>query len=176
MSLKMTQNFVFSLHSVCAYSRATGLPYSTPEEVAMEMAVSAPSELIKLEAGPSQYPHAVGKGRKNSEVSFKTSALSPYLFTLFEGIEPTVVDTPDTNGIVGTPVNKYGTSMVNATTGIASAALKTGSEADLKTARYALKAISATAVAVYLLTTADKNRGTNLSFQDSYGQIIATAT
>lgn len=81
---------------------------------------------------------------------------------------------PDVDGAVLTPANVKGTSVISATTGVATVTITTA--ADAKEGWYLLKAASSTTVDIYAYSNADFSRGTDTSFYDDDGKLIAAAT
>ena len=67
-----------------------------------------------------------------------------------------------------------GTSVVVATTGIASVSALAGSTADMKAGLYVVKVVTASTVDVYCLTDIEFANGTDLSFVDDTLKITAT--
>jgi len=95
-----------------------------------------------------------------------------FLFEVFLGAEVNTTAASAT-GTVDAIANKNGTSVV-AATGIASATVKTGSEADLKAGIAVVKAVSATTVDVYWLTDIEFSNGVDLEFIDDELKITAS--
>lgn len=167
-------NHIFSIHSLCAVNRTTGLPYAQPTENVGSLVISDVVEIVKQMGGPGGYPHAVGRGRSSAEITLKMKHFPSWLLQLAYGLAPTVNSTPSATGSTANFLNKKGTSVKKADTGIASVTVKSGSEASVKFGKFAIKAASATTVHLYILSTVDLNRGTPLVIQDSEGRITAS--
>lgn len=166
---------IFGIHSVAPYSRTDGTSYGILK-VLEDSSLQLQGKLVSLMGGSSKYPWAVEEGEINAQVSLKVSEYPDFLFTLFLGQSPTSSGVSAT-GSVSALVNKQGTSLMNATTGIASIAItaSTGA-ANLKFGKYVVKVVSATTVDVYISSDADFARGSSaLSYQDDTLKITATA-
>jgi hypothetical protein len=96
-----------------------------------------------------------------------------FLIQLFLGTTPTE-NGAAALGAVTTLTNKLGTSAQKATTGIASIAVKTGSEGDLKFGKYVVKVVSATTVDIYLSSDLDIGRGNAGTIQSDQMKVTAT--
>jgi hypothetical protein len=157
---------IFGIHSATPYNRTTGLPYGIVKVLAGS-SLSLTGELIKAQGGSQKFPFAIEEGFTTAEVSMKIKQYEDFLFELFLGKAPTLVSTPDTDGTVSTLTNKYGSTVMDASTGIASVAvIPTTGAANLKKGKYVVKARSATAIDVYCLSDVDFNRGTDETFED----------
>lgn len=163
---------IYGVHSFTPYSRTDGLFYGTVK-VVKGSSLSLEGELQELMGGSSKFPWAVEDGAIKAEMSLKFAEYPDFLFTLFLGKAPTD-NAAETTGYVSTLTNKKGTSLMKATTGIASVAVVTGSEADLKFGRYVVKAVSATTVDVYMGGDIDIARGTNGTMQNDLLKVTAT--
>lgn len=150
---------IFGVHSVSPYSRQTGEFYGILR-VLGGSSLSLSGELIKLNGGSNKYPWAIEDGTITAEMSLKVKEYPDFLFELFLGKAPTAVGA-DTAGVVSTPVNKVGTSII-AATGLASiSVIPTTGAANLKFGKYVLKYLSATTLNVYVSTNIDFARGTD---------------
>lgn len=162
---------IFGVHSVTPYNRSTGEFYGTIK-VLQSSSLSLSGELINLTGGSSKYPWAVEDGLITSELSLSFSQYDDFLYELFMGKAATS-NSAESGGSVTTLTDKYGT-VVNATTGIASVGVKSGSEADLKFGRFVVKVVSATTVDVYAASDADFARGTDLVFVNDLLKITSS--
>lgn len=164
---------LFGVHSFSPYSRSDGTFYGTLKVVASS-SLSFSGSLVSLMGGSAKYPWAVEEGAISAQLNLKVRQYDDFLIQLFGG--STVSEgSADTLGGVSTLTNAKGTSITNATTGIASVSVKSGSESDLKFGKYVVKAISATTVQVYCSTDADFGRGTQKTFA-SDALAISSAT
>jgi hypothetical protein len=133
------------------------------------------AKLVELRGGSQKYPWASEDGDITSDMSLKVRQIDDFMFTLFLGAAPTA-NAAETTGNVSTLTNKKGTSVLQATTGIASVSALSGSEADMKFSKYVVVAVSATTVDVYAYTDADFGRGTNGSYSTDLLKIAAAQT
>ena len=154
-----TRNF-FGIHSVTPYNRDTYVPYGGSLKVLESSSLSLTGETIDLLGGSSKYPWASEDGSITAEMALSFSEFPDFVFELFLGNAPTT-NAAEASGSVGTITNKKGTSVVNATTGVASVAATSLDEADLKFGTYVAYAKTATDLTLYLLSDVDKGRGTN---------------
>lgn len=175
MSLR-DPRLVFGIHSATPYSRTTGLPYGIIKCL-QSSSISLTGELVKAMGGSQKYPFAIEEGNITAEISIKSKSYEDFLFELFLGKAPTTVSTPDTDGTVSTLTNKNGSTVMDASTGIASVVVipSTGA-ANLKFGKYVIKATSATAVSVYCLSDVDFNRGTDETFDDDTMTVATSQT
>jgi len=163
---------MFGVHSVAFYNRSSGEFYGKPIKVLGGSSLSLSGETVDLMGGSFSYPWAVENGAITSELSLRFSQFEDYMFEVFLGKQVTS-NSAQASGDVSTLVNKSGT-VVNATTGIASIAATSGSEADLKFGKYVVKVASATTVDVYMSSDIDFNRGTDGEFQSDLMKITAS--
>jgi hypothetical protein len=171
MSLSAPRSF-FGVHSFTPYSRTTGLFYGTLK-VLKGSSLSLSSEMTELSGGTSKYPWAIEEGLIKAEMSLKFAQYEDFLFELFLGKAPTALSA-ETSGNCSTLTNKYGTSVMHASTGIATATVKSAEKTDLKFGKYVVKAVSATTVDVYFSSDLDIGRGTNGSMQNDALKITAS--
>lgn len=163
---------IFGVHSFSPYNRSTGEFYGEARVLASS-SLSLSGELIKLNGGSNRYPWAIEDGLITAELALTVRELPDFFFELFLGKAPTA-NSAEANGSVTTLTNVNGTSVVNASTGIASVGVKSGSEADVKFAKYIVKAVSSTTVDVYASSDADFARGTDDEFEDDLLKITAS--
>lgn len=163
---------IYGVHSFSPYKRTDGKFYGTAK-VVKGTNLSLEGELVELVGGSQKYPFAVEEGAIKSEVSFKFSQYEDFLIELFLGKAPTS-NSAEASGNVSTLTNKLGTSAQKATTGIASIAAKSGSEADLKFGKYVVVVASATTVDIYFSSDADISRGNAGAYQNDALKVTAT--
>lgn len=154
---------VFGVHSFAPYSRTTGLPYGIVK-VLESSTLSMSAEAISLMGGSQKSPWAVEDGTFETEMSLKFSQYEDFLFEIFLGKAPTASTSESASGNVSAITDKYGTTIVDATTGIASVTALSGSESDMKAGLYVVKATGAAAVDVYCLSDLDFARGTDVNY------------
>lgn len=156
---------VYGIHAVSPYRRSDKLFYGTLKVIgSASIALSSEQEL--LYAGSNKFPWAAESKTVSTEMTMKVKALPGFLFELFLGA--TVTDAgPDAGGAVSTIANAKGTSMVSATTGIASVAvIPTTGPANLKFGKYVVKATGAKAFDIFLSSDIDISRGTDAAYTD----------
>jgi hypothetical protein len=125
--------------------------------------------------GSSKYAWASEESEIKTELNLKLKEYPDFLFQLFLGKAPTAT-AAETTGNVSTLTNYKGTSVMSATTGIASATAKASSEADIKFGKYVVVAASSTTVDVYFSSDADMGRGTNGSYLSDTLKIASALT
>ena len=153
---------IFGIHSVTPYNRSTGEYYGILK-VLQSSSLSLSGELINLNGGSNNYPWQVENGLITSEVSLSLNEYPDFLFNLALGKNPTSISA-ETTGNVSTLTNKYGTSVVSATTGVATVTATSSDESDLKFGKYLIKAASSTTIDVYASTDIDFARGTDTAY------------
>lgn len=171
MALSDPRN-IFGIHSVAPYNRTTGEFYGLIR-VLDSSSIAINSELISLTGGSQKFPWAVENGPSTAEISLSMSQYDNFLFEIAYGTTPTL-NSAESGGNVSTIANKSGTSVADATTGIASIAATSGDEADLKFGRYVVKAASATTVDLYVSSNVDFARGTDGAYEDDLLKITAS--
>jgi hypothetical protein len=165
---------IFGIHEFAPYSRTTGLPYGVVR-VLENSSIGLSGELIELQGGSLPYSWDVANGNINVEISIALKEYPNFLFELFLGKAPTDTSTSSTGTVMTALTNKQGTSVVSATTGVASVGAKSGAEASMKFGKYVVKAVSATTVDVYALSSVDFARGTDKEFENDALKITASA-
>jgi hypothetical protein len=156
---------IFGVHSVTPYNRVTGLPYGTAR-VVQGSTFALEGDTIELFGGSQRFSWAIEDGDITAELSFSVSEYPNWLFELFGGKAPTQ-GVAEASGFVSTLTDKSGSSLVDATTGIATVGVipSTGA-ANLKFGKYVVKATAAAAIKVYALSNVDFGRGTLGEFTD----------
>lgn len=152
---------IFGVNSVTPYSRSTGLPMGELR-VVKSSSLSLAGELIDLLGGASKYPWASEDGAITAEMTLNVGELPDFMFQLFLGNAPTA-NSAEASGNISALTDKNGGSIVDGTNGIASVYLLSGSQANLKFGKYAIKAMSSNTFNVYLLSGIDSGRGTDVS-------------
>ena len=157
---------IYGIHEVTPYNRTTGLFYGTLR-VLGGSSISLSGELVKLNGGSNKYPWAVEDGLITAEISLKVKEYPDFLFELFLGKAPTAVSTPDADGTVSAVTDKYGTTVVDAATGLASViVIPTTGPANLKFGKYVLKATTDDDLDIYCSTNIDFAHGTDEDFDN----------
>lgn len=165
---------VFGIHSFTAFNRSTFMPYGPLALVLGGSTYSLGGELVGLNGGSAKYEWAVEDGIITAELSLKMKEYPKWVFELFLG-KALTENAAETSGSVTALTDRFGGSVVDATTGIASVSLLAGSTAELKFGYYTVQAASATTVHVYGMTNVDFAAGTDLTYQDDTLKITASA-
>jgi len=155
---------IYGVHSISPYSRADKMPYGILKVIgSANIALNA--DLDQLYAGSNRFAWAAESKTVSAELTAKVKAYPGFLFALFLGA--TVTDsTADTAGAVTTLTDAYGSSVVDAVTGIASVSVKAAQKANLKFGKYVVKALTSSTIGVYLLSDIDITRGTDVVYAD----------
>lgn len=168
------QNSIFGIHSITPYSLTDGSPLSAaPFKVAGTFTVGLSQEIIELNGGSSFDAWDTELGTRTFEGSMLLREYPSALIEIATGTAPTV-NAAETGGSVTSLRNVNGTSTFDATTGIASVSVKSGSEIDLPFASYTVKVVSATTVDVFVTSDVDFAQGTDKTFQAGTHKITAT--
>lgn len=163
---------IYGIHSLCPYSRTDYTPYGILK-VLGGGSLSLSSEFEDLFGGSNKFAWASEPKTISSEFTATVKSMPDFLFELYLGA--TVATTAaSATGTVGAIANKKGTSVVDATTGIASVAATGSDEGDLKSGIYVVIATSASDVNLYCLTDIDFASGTDVEYQDDDLTLLAT--
>ncbi len=166
----------FGVHSVTPYNRTTGVFYGILK-VLGGSSLALNGELIKLQGGSQKYPWAIEEGNTTSELSLKIKEYPSFLYELFLGKAPTDVSSADTDGTVSTLTNKSGSSIADASTGIAAiVVIPTTGPANLKFGKYLVKYASATTVDIFMSSDIDFNRGTDEEYDNDLLRVASGQT
>lgn len=161
----------FGIHSIIPYRRSDHTPYGIVRVLGGgEISLSA--ERVDLFGGSNRYPWISEATIIDSEFTFTAKEYPDFLFELFLGAG-VATTAAESGGGVTSITNASGTSVSNATTGVASVQIDTA--ADLKYGRYVIKAVSATTVDLFALANIDTAKGTDLEIQDDNLKITASA-
>jgi hypothetical protein len=150
------------------------LPYGILK-VLESSSLSMSAEAVSLFGGSQKSPWAVEDGTFDTELSLKFSQYDDFLFEIFLGKAPTASTSESASGNVSTITDKYGGTIADASTGIASVSALSGSESDMKAGLYVVKAASSTTVDVYCLSDVDFARGTDLTYVNDALKITSSA-
>lgn len=171
MSLSAPQT-VYGVHSLTLYNRSTLLPYGIIK-VLGSLSFALSGDFNDLFGGSSKFAWDSESGVIDASLTGTIKELPNFAFERFLGGSATQ-NAAEASGNVGTLTNKYGTSVVDASTGVATATAKSGSETDLKDGLYIVKAVSATTVDVYCLADYDFDTGTDKAFEDDTLKVTAS--
>ena len=147
MSGLITPQGIYGLWSVTFKDRVSKLPEAIIK-VAAEFTFPHSADMEDYVGGGSKFVLASEPKYIKADAAFNIKQFNANSFK-YIGSGTYTPGTAETSGAVTTLTNAKGTSVVNATTGIASVALKSGSTADLKAGDYTVIATSATHVDVY---------------------------
>lgn len=175
MSGLSAPRILFGVHSLSPYSRADHMPYGILKVIgSASMQMQAAVE--QLYGGAQKFSWAAESKTISADLACKVKAYPGFLFTQFLGgsVTDNAAETTGSVSNSGVAVNVKGTSVV-AATGIATIAVKSGSEASAKFGKYVIKAVSATTVDVYLMSDVDIARGGAGAYQSDLLKITATA-
>lgn len=156
---RSTPKSIFGVHGCTPYSRTTGLPYGELRVISGS-SLSMNSDLIDLMGGSSKFAWASEEGSISAEMSISIGEIPNFIYELFLGVAPTASGA-QTSGSITTLTDKNGTTIVDGTNGVASVFLLSGSAANLKFGKYVVKAISASLLDVFYLSSIDLARGTD---------------
>ena len=164
---------VYGIHSMAPYRRSDGLPYGILKVIGGgTIAFSAETE--KLFGGSQKFAWASEAKTIDSTFTATVKSLPDFLFEIYLGAEATKTAASATGSVVQALLNKNGTSVQDATTGIASVGIKSGSEADLKDGKYVIEAASATTVNLYIMSDIAFDKGADVEYVDDSMKINDT--
>jgi len=169
-----TNRIVYGIHSMAPYQRADGLPYGILKVIGGG-ALALSAEFEDLFGGSNKYAWASEAKTISSEFTASVKSMPDFLFEVYLGASVSSTAASATGSIVDSLANVKGVSAFDAATGIASIGIKSGSEADLKDAKYVVKVASPTTVDVYMLTDIAADKGTDISYEDDALKITASA-
>lgn len=164
---------LFGIHSILFYKRDTKEPYGPPLKVLASGGVDLPADFEDLTGGSEKFVLASEPTTIVPEMSITTKDYADFLYEIFMGATVTK-NAAEAAGNVGGLANVSGTSIVDATTGIAGIAVKSGEEGNLKFARYVIVRKSATTINILASTDIDFRKGTSVSYQNDELELLAT--
>ncbi len=144
---------VFGFRQIIAYDPVTKIPYGQADIVG-ECSFGRTLELISQTGGSYADPTAVDIGAATAEASLTIREKPDWLFEVFNGNAATI-NSAETGGSVTAIENFNGTSVVDATTGIASVGIKAGDEDKVIEGHWVVEAVTATTINVYPLNSVD---------------------
>jgi len=140
----------YGIHSICPFRISDGLPYGILK-VLGGGTMTMQSEFEELFGGSNKFAWAVEAKTISSEWTATVKSMPDFMFELFLGASVATTAASATGTVDGL-ANVLNATAFDAVVGVATATVKTGSEADLKDGVYIIKAVSATTVDVYGLT------------------------
>ena len=166
---------IFGVDSVTPYDIKTGKPFSDkPFKVLGSFALNISQEAIPLNGGSSFDAQDIELGVRTIESSMIIREFPSALVEIALGKKPTE-NAAEPGGSVTPLKNVKGVSVLDATTGIVSVGVESGSEIDVPFAGYVVVAVSPTTVDVFAYSDIDFAQGIDKSFEDGSLQKI-TAT
>jgi len=156
---------VFGIHSMTPFNLTTGLFDYGIFKIIGEMNLDLSADFVNNTGGSNNYPWAVERGLVNGEISGTIRSYQDNALSLFLGATVTE-NAAETTGNVSALTNVNGTSVFNATTGLASIALTTDDEADLKFGKYIFEATDTDKLKLYVSSDVDFLRGTDEEYED----------
>lgn len=163
----------YGIHSICPYRISSGLPYGILKVIGGGT-MTLTSEFEELFGGSNKFAWAVEAKTISTEWTANVKSMPDFLFEVFMGASVATTAASSTGTTDGF-ANVLGTSLLDATTGIATATIKTSSEADLGDGFYVVKAVSATTVDVYALSDLEALNGADWAYQDATLKITVSA-
>jgi hypothetical protein len=130
-------------------------------------------DLVTLQGGSQRFPWQVEDGYITAELALSFNEYPDFVYELFLGKDPTN-NAAESAGNASTLTNKTGTSLVDASTGVATIGVKSGSEADLKFGKLLVKVVTATTVDVFYSSNLDFARGADKTFENDALKITAS--
>lgn len=173
MSGLSNPRILFGVHSISPYNRADKTPYGILKVIG-SASLSLSAAIDTLYGGSNKFPWAAESKTISSSLSCKVKAYPGFLFSLFLGGSVTDNAAEPTASVTAL-LNFKGTSVLSATTGIASVSVKSGSELNVKFSKFLIVAASASTVNVYAYSDEDFPRGTALVYQNDALKITASA-
>lgn len=153
---------IYGIHNVTFFSRSTRLPFGIMKCIG-SLSFDFSGEMTDLYGGSQKYPWDSETGVLNSAISLSVKEFPDFGYQYLLGATVSENEA-EASGNCGTLTNQYGTSVVSATTGVATATAKTGESAELKDALIIVKAVSATTVDCYAVSDVDFATGTDKTF------------
>ena len=159
-----TDFLVFGFHSMVPYRKSDKLPYGI-FKVLGGGTISLSAEFEDLFGGSNKFAWASEPKTISSEFTASVKSFPDFLFELYMAADVTTTAAAALGTVAGL-ANGKGTTVFKATTGIATATAKSGSETSLKAGIYVVKALSANTVDVYCMTDIEFSNGFDLSYVD----------
>lgn len=162
----------FGIHGVTVRDYFSGLPIAELDVVG-DLTLPVTAETEALFGGSHVWPVAGEPKTIMSEGSLELREYPEEIAEYFvAGVG--VKTAASATGAVTAPANYKGTSAMSATTGVASAGIKTGENANLKAGQYIGVVVTASTVDIYATTTVDAKKGTAYTVQGDNLKITAT--
>ena len=166
--------YSFGIHSVGAVNRSTGLPYGMIATVG-DCSVNIDASSVDLRGGSVLGARATEQTEIDYNCTYNLRSWPDWAFTVNFGATVSTTAASASTGTISALVNYLNTSVFDASTGVATATLKSGEAANLKFNHYIIVAASASTVDVYTTSNFDFTRGTDLFFDDNTLKITSSA-
>ena len=166
------KNPFFGAKSFIPYARASYIPYGV-FEVVQEVSLERSADKVKLTGGNAPGAYAAEYGQPENAITATLKEYPHFAFELLEGITAVSSTSAEASRNVGAITNKNGATVMHATTGIASVAVKEAKKANLPLGRVVLTCLTATTVSVKVL---GQPFGDVSSFETVGAQVEATVT
>lgn len=163
---------LFGIHSIMFYRRSNRKAYGPLLKVLASTGVDLPAEFEDLTGGSEIFTLASEPKAITPEMKIATKDYRNFLYELFLGATVTE-NAAEATGNVSALTNVAGTSVLNASAGIASIAALAGSEENLKFARYVIIAKSPTTINIINSSDIDHRRGDDVSYQNDDLELLA---
>lgn len=162
MSGLTAPRIIFGIHSITPYRRSDKLPYGIVKVLgSANLALTAATE--KLFGGSNKFAWTAEAKEINAELSVKLKQYPDFLFQLFIGAAVTT-NGADSAGTISGTANVNGSSIVNASNGLAAVTVSSGNKANLKYGKYLLVATGAGTADLYSFSDIDIKRGVAASY------------
>jgi len=173
--MALSDSFIqFGLCQVTVSNATTGIPYFT-SLLAKSASFESSLTLETQTGGCFTYPVGAEQASREATLSVSFADLRPQMFDALDGSE-SVVNAAEASGAVTTLTNLFGTTVQDATTGIASVGVKSGEEANVKFCGYLVEAATATTVNVYAYFAQNFRRGEDIEYTDDTLKIASGLT
>ncbi len=164
---------VFGIHSISIRDINTLEPFGIFKVIG-DAELALPAGKVDLFGGSSKFKFASETTTIDSTFTASIKTYEDFLFEKFIGAKVTKTSA-STTGTIDPIVNQSGTSVVDATTGIASVTLTSSEEKDLKFGGYTVKAVSATTIDIFVDTDINfLSKGADVDYQDDLLKVNAT--
>lgn len=163
----------FGVHSICSVSRTTRIPTGMAR-ILGDISIAFEASSVQNRGGSSWYPWATEITEINPTASFQVKEYPDWVMTNYAAAKITTTAASATDGTVSALTNKEGTSVFDASTGVATATLESGENANMKTGAFRVIAASATTVDVYAVSNFQFTRGTDLYADDNTMKITTS--
>ena len=163
---------LFGVNNILFFQLADRKPFGPIITVLASSGVEMESDFEVLTGGAEKFELAAEPTVISTEVTFTTKDYRDYLFEIFTGATVTST-TAETTGNVGTSTNVKGTTVIEATDGIASIAALSGSEANLKFGKLVIEATGSDSINVLYSSNIDFKRGAAISYQNDELEVLA---